>query len=41
MTEMPSRPAESRKFTPANTAVVVVGMQNIWVHPRVARYLPT
>lgn len=41
MNEMQSRPAESWKFTPANTAIVVVDMQNIWVHPRGARYLPT
>jgi isochorismate hydrolase len=41
MNEMQSRPAESWRFTPANTAVVVVDMQNIWVHPRGARYLPT
>jgi nicotinamidase-related amidase len=41
MNKMQSRPAESWKFTPANTAVVVVDMQNIWVHPRGVRYLPT
>jgi ureidoacrylate peracid hydrolase len=40
MNETQSRPAESWKFTPANTAVVVVDMQNIWVHPHGARYLP-
>ena len=41
MHETQSRPADSWKFTPANTAVVVVDMQNIWVHPRGARYLPS
>jgi nicotinamidase-related amidase len=41
MHETQSRPAGSWKFTPANTAVVVVDMQNIWVHPRGARYLPS
>ena len=34
MNEMLSRLAESWKFTATNTAVVVVDMQNIWVHPR-------
>ncbi len=41
MHETQSRPADSWKFTSAHTAVVVVDMQNIWVHPRGARYLPT
>ena len=41
MHETQSRPAGSWKFTPANTAVVVVDMQNIWVHPRGVRYLPS
>ena len=41
MHETQSRPADSWKFTPANTAVVVVDMQNIWVHPRGASYLPS
>jgi nicotinamidase-related amidase len=41
MNDPQSRPADSWKFTPANTAVLVVDMQNIWVHPRGARYLPT
>ena len=41
MHETQSRPADSWKFTAANTAVVVVDMQDIWVHPRGARYLPT
>ena len=41
MNETQSRPADSWKFNPANTAVVVVDMQNIWVHPRGARYPPT
>src|ERR671913_1848131 len=41
MNEMLSRLAESWKFTPTNTAVLVVDMQNIWVHPRGARHLPT
>jgi len=41
MHETQSRPADSWKFTPANTAVVIVDMQNIWVHPRGARYLPS
>jgi nicotinamidase-related amidase len=41
MNDPQSRPADSWKFTPANTAVLVVDMQNIWVHRRGARYLPT
>ena len=41
MNEMQSRSAESWKFTAANTAAIVVDMQDIWVHPRGARYLPT
>jgi len=41
MKEMQSRPADSWKFTSANSALVIVDMQNIWVHPRGARYLPT
>jgi nicotinamidase-related amidase len=40
MNEMQSRPADRWKFTATNTAVIVVDMQNIWVHPRGARYLP-
>lgn len=35
-----SRAAERWPVTPGNTAVIVVDMQNIWVHPRGARYLP-
>jgi isochorismate hydrolase len=40
---MPSRqtrPADNWKITTKNTAVIVVDMQNIWVHPRGTRYLP-
>ena len=40
MTPEQSRPAEGWKLTSANTALIVVDMQNIWVHPRGARYLP-
>lgn len=40
MTASQMRPADSWKLTAANTALIVVDMQNIWVHPRGARYLP-
>ena len=35
-----SRAADHWKITPENAALIVVDMQNIWVHPRGARYLP-
>lgn len=35
-----SRPADHWKLTTSNTALIVVDMQNIWVHPRGTRYLP-
>jgi ureidoacrylate peracid hydrolase len=35
-----SRPADSWSITTKNTALIVVDMQNIWVHPRGTRYLP-
>jgi nicotinamidase-related amidase len=40
MTPVQRRPADHWPITPNNTALVVVDMQNIWVHPRGARYLP-
>ena len=40
MTLAGSRPADNWKITSANTAVIIVDMQNIWVHPRGSRYLP-
>jgi ureidoacrylate peracid hydrolase len=40
MTESPSRGADGWPITVDNTALIVVDMQNIWVHPRGARYLP-
>jgi len=40
MTESPSRGADGWPITVNNTALIVVDMQNIWVHPRGARYLP-
>ncbi|MGH8546821.1 MAG: cysteine hydrolase family protein, partial [Gammaproteobacteria bacterium] len=35
-----SRGADRWPITVKNTALIVVDMQNIWVHPRGARYLP-
>ena len=40
MAEAQGRPADRWKITPKNTAVIVVDMQNTWVHPRGNRYLP-
>jgi nicotinamidase-related amidase len=40
MTGSQSRGAERWPITVDNTAVIVVDMQNIWVHPRGLRYLP-
>src|SRR5678816_455849 len=40
MTGSQSRGAERWPITVKNTAVIVVDMQNIWVHPRGSRYLP-
>ncbi|HSK30859.1 MAG TPA: isochorismatase family cysteine hydrolase [Candidatus Limnocylindria bacterium] len=40
MTPVQRRPADHWPITPNNTALVIVDMQNIWVHPRGARYLP-
>jgi nicotinamidase-related amidase len=40
MTASQSRAAERWPITVKNTAVIVVDMQNIWVHPRGVRYLP-
>ena len=40
MPSMQTRPADNWKITTKNTAVIVVDMQNIWVHPRGTRYLP-
>jgi nicotinamidase-related amidase len=41
MTGSQGRGAERWPITVDNTAVIVVDMQNIWVHPRGLRYLPT
>lgn len=35
------RPADHWPITTKNVALILVDMQNIWVHPRGARYLPT
>jgi nicotinamidase-related amidase len=40
MTASQSRAAERWPITVKNTAVIVVDMQNIWVHPCGVRYLP-
>lgn len=40
MAESPGRGADRWPITVNNTALIVVDMQNIWVHPRGARYLP-
>ena len=40
MTELRPRGADRWSITTKNTALIVVDMQNIWVHPRGARYLP-
>ena len=40
MNEPLSRGADRWPITVRNTALIVVDMQNIWVHPRGARYLP-
>jgi nicotinamidase-related amidase len=40
MTGSQGRGAERWPITVKNTAVIVVDMQNIWVHPRGVRYLP-
>ena len=40
MTGSPGRAADRWPITVKNMALIVVDMQNIWVHPRGARYLP-
>lgn len=40
MTPTLDRPADRWPVNSRNTALIVVDMQNIWVHPRGARYLP-
>ena len=35
------RPADNWPITTKNVALILVDMQNIWVHPRGARYLPS
>ena len=40
MSGVQQRAADRWPITAGNTAVIVVDMQNIWVHPRGARYLP-
>jgi len=41
MAETYARAADRWQITLKNTALIVVDMQNIWVHPRGARYLPS
>ena len=41
MNEPLSRGADRWPVTVRNTALIVVDMQNIWVHPRGARHLPS
>ncbi len=41
MNENPPRPANHWQISRENAALIVVDMQNIWVHPRGTRYLPT
>ena len=40
MTKTQARGADRWPINVDNTALIVVNMQNIWVHPRGARYLP-
>jgi len=40
MSDNTGRRADTWPITTKNTALIVVDMQNIWVHPRGARYLP-
>ena len=40
MSGSPGRGADRWPITDKNTALIVVDMQNIWVHPRGSRYLP-
>jgi ureidoacrylate peracid hydrolase len=40
MSELQGRGADRWPITSKNTALIVVDMQNIWVHPRGSRYLP-
>ena len=41
MTPTQGRPADRWPITTNNAALILVDMQNIWVHPRGARYLPS
>jgi len=41
MEEKKERPADHWKISRENTAVIVVDMQNTWVHPKGSRYMPT
>ena len=41
MTANSSRPADYWPISTNNVALILVDMQNIWVHPRGARYLPS
>lgn len=41
MAETYTRAADQWQITPKNIALIVVDMQNIWVHPRGSRYLPS
>jgi nicotinamidase-related amidase len=40
MASTQTRPADNWNIAINNTALIVVDMQNIWVHPRGTRYLP-
>jgi ureidoacrylate peracid hydrolase len=35
------RPADQWTVSPSNTALIIIDMQNMWVHPRGTRYLPS
>lgn len=41
MQESKKRPADRWVISPENTALIVIDMQNMWVHPRGTRYLPS
>ena len=41
MHENKNRPADRWVISPENTALIVIDMQNAWVHPRGTRFLPS
>ncbi|MCH7570813.1 MAG: isochorismatase family protein [Deltaproteobacteria bacterium] len=41
MDENKKRPADRWVISPEKTALIVIDMQNTWVHPRGTRYLPS